>query len=175
MVLAKTYLSSAIQEFNKLKKMGENTFAQLSEEDYHFLPNEDSNSIAIIIQHLHGNMVSRFTNFLTEDGEKPNRNRDSEFEIKSVNASKLNELWNSGWKTVLDTLQSLHEEDLLKMVYIRGEAQTVLHALNRQIAHYAYHVGQIVYLAKIQKSNQFKSLSIPKGESDSYNASMKKS
>jgi hypothetical protein len=151
------------------KDLGDKTFEQLKDEDFHFRPNEESNSIAVIIQHMTGNMLSRWTNFLTEDGEKKWRERDDEFEIHSYGRKDLIAIWEKGWSCFLDTLQSLQDEDLLKIIHIRQEPLSVIDAINRQLAHYPYHVGQLIYIAKSLKNEEWKSLSIPKGQSQAYN------
>ena len=139
----------------------------------HFQPNEASNSIAVIIQHLHGNMLSRWTNFLTEDGEKEWRNRDDEFEVQQFTRQQLIEKWNEGWNVFLDSLQSLTENDLSKTITIRSQPLNVIDAINRQMAHYSYHVGQIVYLGRWIKQNEWISLSVPKNKSKEFNGQMK--
>ena len=133
---------------------------------------EESNSIAVIIQHLNGNLVSRFTDFLTSDGEKPTRNRDMEFEEQKLSQIELIKGWYNSWKVLLDTLNNLTNEDLLKPIYIRKEAHTVVEALNRSLTHTAYHIGQIVLIAKHIKKDSWKTLSIPKGKSEEFNKSM---
>ena len=172
MNLATEFLTSCIKRFGEYKSLGEKTFAQLSEEEFHFQPNEASNSIAVIIQHLHGNMVSRWTNFLTEDGEKPWRKRDAEFEARLLTKKDLMVLWEEGWNVVLESLSSFTEEDLLKTITIRSQPLIVIDAINRQMAHYSYHVGQIVYLGRWMKNGEWKSLSIPKGDSLTFNKEM---
>jgi hypothetical protein len=169
MSLGTEFLSSAIKRFNEYKALGEKTFAQLSSEQLLHQPNEASNSIAVIIQHLHGNMRSRWTNFLTEDGEKSWRQRDAEFEVHSLGKEQLLTLWEEGWRVLLDALQSLGEDDLLKTVTIRSQPLIVVDAINRQLAHYSYHVGQIVYLGRWMKDAEWQSLSIPKGASTTFN------
>jgi hypothetical protein len=139
----------------------------------HFHPNDESNSIAVIIQHLHGNMLSRWTNFLTEDGEKEWRNRDDEFEVHSFTKQQLLEKWEQGWKVFLDTLNFLKEDDLNKTITIRTQPLTVVDAINRQLAHYSYHVGQIVYLGRWIKAGEWKNLSVPKKGSKEFNEKMK--
>ena len=146
--------------------------AQLTEDDFHFRPDPGSNSIAIIIQHLSGNMISRWTNFLSEDGEKPWRNRDDEFEKAVESKEELIQKWNAGWDCVFTALNSLKEEELAKTIFIRHEPQTVGDAISRQIAHYANHVGQIVYIGKMCLDNNWASLSIPKGNSKEFNKKM---
>jgi hypothetical protein len=168
------FLKSAIQQFHDYKLLAEKTFAQIQDTDFHYQPNETTNSIAINITHLHGNMLSRWTNFLTEDGEKQWRQRDNEFEIHSYSKEKLLQLWEEGWKTLFDTLDSLHAADLEKTVYIRTKPLMVIEAIHRQLTHYAYHVGQVVMLGKIIKDKEWQSLSIPKGQSSYFNTEMKK-
>ena len=172
---ASDFLTSSIKRFAEYKLLAEKAMQQLNEEDLHFIPNAASNSIAIIIQHLHGNMVSRWTGFLTEDGEKPWRKRDEEFEEISLTHKELMEKWEEGWKVLFDSLGSLTREDLEKTVTIRLQPQTVTDAILRQLAHYSYHVGQIVYLARMIKNTAWQSLSIPKGGSHQYNKELKKS
>ena len=162
MSLGKTYLDSAITKFTSYKALGDKTFEQLDDKDFHYSPNEESNSIAIIIQHVSGNMLSRWTNFLTEDGEKEWRHRDDEFEIHQFSKQELLKLWNDGWTCMFNTLQSLTEDDLMKTITIRNEAMTAIDAINRQLAHYPYHVGQIIYIGKILKNDKWKNLSVPK-------------
>lgn len=169
MSLGIVFLSSAIKRFNEYKALGEKTFAQLTGEQMLRQPNEASNSIAVIIQHLHGNMRSRWTNFLTEDGEKSWRQRDAEFEVHSLAKEQLLNLWDEGWRVFLDALQSLSEDDLGKTVTIRSQPLLVVDAINRQLAHYSYHVGQIVYLGRWMKDAEWQSLSIPKGASATFN------
>ena len=154
--------------------LGEKAMAQVNDDDLLWQPNESSNSIAIIIQHIHGNMLSRWTNFLTEDGEKEWRRRDAEFENLVHSKESVLALWNEGWSVFLQTLESLTEEDLLKHVTIRTQPLMVIDAINRQMAHYSYHVGQIVYLARWIKGGGWLSLSIPKGGSAAYNRDLKK-
>ncbi len=173
MNLANEFYSSCIKRFKEYKTLGDKTFAQLNDEQMHFKPNEASNSIGIIIQHMNGNMLSRWTNFLTEDGEKTWRKRDDEFEIHSFSKEKLLALWEEGWKVVLDTLGSLEENDLEKTVTIRSQPLSVIDAMHRQLAHYSYHVGQIVYIGRWLKDAEWKSLSIPKSGSDNYNKKLK--
>jgi hypothetical protein len=166
------YLDSVIKRFLTYKTLGDMTFAQLEEKDFFFVPTEESNSIAVIIQHLHGNMVSRWTNFLTEDGEKPGRSRDEEFSPPTNSAKELMAQWEKGWRCLIDTLRSLKEEDLLKTISIRHEPLIVIDAINRQLAHYPHHVGQIVYLGKMIREEHWQSLSISKGASHAFNNDM---
>lgn len=174
MSIATEFLTSCIKRFKEYKSLGDKTFAQLSGEEMLRQPNDASNSIAVIIQHMHGNMLSRWTNFLTEDGEKSWRKRDDEFEIQSLSKEQLQQLWEEGWRVFLDTLQSLKEDDLLKTITIRTQPLIVIDAINRQMGHYGYHVGQIVYLGRWMKNEQWQSLSIPKGDSEAYNKTMGK-
>jgi len=167
--LSEEYLTESIKSFHGLKSNAEKALAQLSDQELHFTPNEESNSIVVIMKHLAGNMLSRFTDFLTSDGEKPDRNRDGEFIDDFTSREDLMSYWNKGWNCLYDALNELKEEDLLKTVYIRNEAHTVLRALQRQLVHYAYHCGQIIFLAKEIKGKDFKTLSIARGESASYN------
>ena len=169
--IGKAYLESIIRRMKIYKDLGDKTFEQLDEKDFHFQPNEECNSIAIILQHIGGNMLSRFTNFLTEDGEKEWRQRDDEFEIHRFSKQQLIDIWEKGWKCLLDILETLTEDDLLKTIYIRKEPLTVIDAINRQFAHYPYHIGQIIFIAKIIKGREWISLSIPKGKSQEYNQS----
>ena len=156
------YLQTAKRWFEYYKTLAEKTFEQLDDKDFHYAPNEESNSIAIIIQHMAGNMISRWTNFLTEDGEKKWRMRDDEFEVHESSRQQLIETWNKGWKCFFDTLDSLSEADLVKTVHIRNEPLFVVDAINRQLAHYPHHVGQILYIGKVLKGKEWTSLSIPK-------------
>ena len=156
------YLQTAKRWFEYYKTLAEKTFEQLDDKDFHYAPNEESNSIAIIIQHMAGNMISRWTNFLTEDGEKKWRMRDDEFEVHESSRQQLIETWNKGWKCFFDTLDSLSEADLVKTVHIRNEPLFVVDAINRQLAHYPHHVGQILYIGKILKGKEWTSLSIPR-------------
>lgn len=172
MSIEKQFLESIIKRFTDYKKLGDKTFAQLDEKAMHVTPNEASNSIAIIIQHMHGNMLSRWTNFLTEDGEKPWRKRDAEFEPAQFSKEALLNRWNEGWAVVLNTLSSLTTDDLSKTIYIRNEPHSVVDAINRQLAHYSYHIGQIVFLGKWILSTQWQTLSIPKNGSDIFNQKM---
>jgi uncharacterized damage-inducible protein DinB len=167
MTIGSEYLNSVIKRFQNYRELGEKTFAQLSDEHFQLEPNSESNSFAVIIQHMHGNMLSRWTNFLTEDGEKTWRERDEEFEKHSFSRSELIKKWDEGWNLFIKTLESLKETDLLKTVYIRKEPMTVFDAINRQLAHYSYHVGQIVYLGRWVKKDDWKSLSIPKKKATS--------
>lgn len=156
------YLENAIHEFTQIKTLGDKSFHQISDAEFYYQPDAESNSIAIIIQHMEGNMISRWTDFLTTDGEKPTRRRDEEFEAQSIGGAALIQQWETGWKVLFDTLNSLTASDLMKEVAIRGEKHTVIQAINRQLTHYAYHVGQIVYIAKHLRSLDWNTLSMPK-------------
>lgn len=171
MSLGTAYLDTSIKRLRYYKQLGEKTFDQLTDNEFHFSPNEASNSIAVIIQHMSGNMLSRWTNFLTEDGEKEWRQRDEEFEVHSYSKQQLIDLWEKGWACFFNALESLTENDLLKTVYIRQEPLSVVDAINRQLAHYPHHVGQIIYIGKIIKNADWKNLSIAKGKSQEYNKS----
>lgn len=165
----KEFLKTVIARLKYYKDLGERSFDQLEDKDFHWQPTSESNSIAVIIQHMTGNMLSRWTNFLTEDGEKEWRQRDDEFAVHDYSKKQLIEIWNKGWKCFLDTLGSLTAADLMKTVYIRQEGLSVIDAINRQLAHYPYHIGQIVYIGRMIRNEDWKSLSIPKGASEQYN------
>jgi Protein of unknown function (DUF1572) len=167
--MANTFLSSATSQFQYYKRLAEKTFAQLTDAQLFWQYNEESNSIAIIVQHMAGNMLSRWTNFLTTDGEKDWRNRESEFENDGKTREELLVLWNRGWQCLFDALASIAEEDVEKEIFIRNQGHTVLEAINRQLAHYPYHVGQIVFVGKMIRNRDWASLSIPKGNSKIYN------
>lgn len=166
------YLNSVIKRFLNYKSLGDKTFDQLTEVDFFWQYNDQSNSIAIIVQHLWGNMLSRWTNFLTEDGEKEWRDRDTEFEKVVRSKEEVIKKWDAGWECLLLALNSLAEEDLDKMVHIRKEPLIVTDAINRQLAHYSYHVGQIVFIGKMLLNGRWVSLSIPKGDSKTFNNKM---
>ncbi|WP_053218339.1 DUF1572 family protein [Virgibacillus senegalensis] len=168
MNLGKAYLNIVIQRFTSVKSLGEKAIRQLSEQDIHWTYNTESNSVAVIVKHLSGNMVSRWTDFLNSDGEKSSRNRDGEFENTIASKGELLEVWEHGWQTLFAALYDLTEADLLKTVYIRGEGHLVIDAIERQLAHYASHVGQIVYIGKQVKDAEWETLSIPKGKSQEY-------
>jgi hypothetical protein len=163
------YLSSIIKQFEYYKLLGEKTFQQLDDESLFKKINEESNSIAINVNHLAGNMLSRWTDFLTSDGEKNWRNRDIEFENFLQSRSEMIDYWNKGWECLFNAINSLNYNDLEKIIYIRNQGHTVIEAINRQLAHYAYHIGQIVYIGKIF-AKKWNSLSIPKGKSSEYNS-----
>lgn len=168
MQFEQVFLTDIGKRFRSYKEMGDKTLAQVDEAALQFRPSPESNSMAIIIQHMYGNMLSRFTNFLTEDGEKPWRKRDAEFEPSEASREDLLSFWNAGWNCLLNTLDSLQPADVTKTVYIRSEPHSVHDALLRQLAHYAYHVGQLITLAKMIKDNNWQPLSIPKGKSEDF-------
>lgn len=169
--LGKEFLQTAIRRLKYYKDLGDKTFDQLNDWDFHYQPNQESNSIAIIIQHMAGNMLSRWTNFLDEDGEKEWRQRDDEFEVHSYNKQQLIQLWEKGWTCFFTALESLKKKELKLTILIRKEPLSVIDAINRQLAHYPYHIGQIVHIAKTIKGKNWKNLSIPKGNSQVYNSS----
>lgn len=166
------YLESTKRIFLLYKQLGEKAMSQVPDADLNWQQNADSNSVVTIVKHLAGNMLSRWTDFLTTDGEKPWRKRDTEFEPEVLNREAMMTKWENGWKCMFDTLDSLTDSDLDRIVYARNEGQSVVDAIARQIAHYAYHVGQIVYIAKLRHSADWNSLSIPIGKSEEYNAAM---
>lgn len=163
------YLESAIRLLDYYKGLGDKAMAQMPDEKLFWQYNAESNSVAMIVKHLSGNMLSRWTDFLTTDGEKDWRNRDIEFENDIKTREALYLKWNNGWECLLDALKSLSDDDLQKIVYIRKEAHTVMEAINRQLAHYPYHVGQVVFIAKMISGDDWKSLSIPRGKSETFN------
>lgn len=163
------YLDEVRRQMRGHKRMGEGAMAQVRDEDFFVTLDPESNSIAILVKHLAGNMRSRFTDFLTSDGEKPDRFRDREFEVKAATTrADVMQWWEEGWACVLGAIDALTPEDVMYTVTIRGEPHTVLQAVNRQIAHYAQHIGQIVMLAKHLRSKEWKTLSIPRGKSEEF-------
>lgn len=167
--IASHYLEEARRQMRGHKRMGEAAMGQLREEDFFVTIDPESNSVAILVKHLAGNMRSRFSDFLTSDGEKPDRFRDREFEInRDTTRADVMQWWEDGWSCVLGAIESLKPEDVARTVTIRGEPHTVLQAINRQIAHYAQHTGQIVFLAKHLRSSEWKTLSIPRGKSEDF-------
>jgi uncharacterized damage-inducible protein DinB len=171
-MIEQAYLDSILTRFREYKSLGEKAMTQLTDEELEWAPNSESNSIALIVQHMHGNMVSRWTNFLTEDGEKEWRHRDEEFEPQQLSRKALMDRWEAGWKAVFDSISPLQPTDLDKTVTIRSQPLSVIDAINRQFAHYSYHIGQIVYIAKMLKELAWKSLSIPKARSGQFNDEM---
>lgn len=170
MSIGNDYLNTAIRRLKYYRDLGEKALEQLSEEQFHYSPNSTVNSVAITIQHLAGNMMSRWTNFLTEDGEKDWRERDEEFESHAQSKAALMAIWHQGWDLFLQTLEGLEKKDLKKIVSIRKEPLTVIDAINRQMAHYPYHIGQIITMAKIIKAEDWQNLSIPKKASAANHA-----
>lgn len=169
------YVQEAVRAFRACKKHAEGAFAQLRSEDWFRQIDPEANSVAIIVKHMAGNMRSRWTNFLISDGEKPNRDRDTEFVLdSSTTPEKVMQWWESGWKCVFAAVEPLAESDLGKKITIRGQEHTVLQAINRQLMHYAEHIGQIILLAKHYRGTEWKSLSIPKGQSASLGVAAEK-
>ena len=162
MNIGSEYVTTVIQRFTDGKETAEKALDQLTEDELFWVPNEESNSIAVIIKHMSGNMVSRWTDFLTTDGEKPDRNRDQEFVEDIQSKEKVMELWELGWNTLFTALKSLKEDQLLKTIYIRNKPHSVIEAIERQMYHYSYHIGQIVYAAKILKADNWSTLTIPR-------------
>jgi hypothetical protein len=171
-MINENYLKSMNRQFLYYKSLGEKAIAQVEDEKKLFWQyNEDSNSIATIVKHLSGNMISRWTDFFTTDGEKEWRNRDSEFENDLKTRAEVMDIWNKGWDRLFKTLnEEIKPEDLERIIYIRNEGHTVMEAINRQLAHYPYHVGQIVFIAKMIKGESWESLSIPRNKSKEYNS-----
>ena len=161
-MIAQHFLSSARQQFSSYKNLAEKAIAQLDEKDLYIQPPGDGNSMAIIMQHMAGNMLSRWTDFLTTDGEKDWRKRDNEFEVVITNKDVLMQQWEKGWTCLFNAIDELQPEQLQNIISIRQQPQTVLEAIHRQLTHYAYHVGQLVFYAKQLKGENFSSLSIPK-------------
>jgi uncharacterized damage-inducible protein DinB len=165
------YQDEARRSFRGYKRMAESALSQLSDEQFFLVPDRESNSVAVLVKHVAGNTRSRWTDFLTTDGEKPDRNRDQEFEITPVDTrEQLMRHWEDSFNTVFATLESLTREDFDKTVFIRGEAHSVLQAINRSLNHVAHHIGQIVFLGKLLRGGEWKTLSIPRGKSAEYNA-----
>ncbi|MGC1415438.1 MAG: DUF1572 domain-containing protein [Candidatus Acidiferrum sp.] len=173
--LSTSYLCDSIGLFHYYKKLGERAMAQCPDDCLFIALDAESNSIAIIVKHVAGNMRSRWRDFLTTDGEKPDRNRDTEFETPPASRAELMEMWERGWKYVFEALEPLKEADLTRTVTIRSEPHSVMQAINRQIAHYAHHVGQILFLAKhfaFTRTGKWESLSVPRGKSAEMNANV---
>lgn len=170
-MLKESYIQLALREFRRIKALADAAMAQVTTEQFFAMPSEGDNSIAIIVKHVGGNLLSRWIDFLTSDGEKPGRNRDAEFEILAgdTQQSIMNQ-WESGWAALFLALEPLDDTALERTVIIRGEPLTVLQAINRQLTHYPYHVGQIVYVAKHYARGSWRSLSIPKGRSAEFNS-----
>lgn len=170
-LITQHYLSDALASFRAYRKLADKALSQLTDEEYFVALDAESNSIAVIMKHIAGNMLSRWTDFLTSDGEKPDRNRDLEFVIEAqTTEQELLAYWERGWDCLFSALEPLRPADFEKKVLIRGEEHTVVQAINRQLTHYAYHIGQIVFLAKHFRSAQWQSLSIPRNRSAEFNA-----
>ena len=167
--IIKNYHSDAVKSFRNYKKMAERAIEQVSDEEFFALIDAEANSIAVIVKHIAGNALSRWTDFLTSDGEKDFRNRDIEFELIDDTRESLMEFWERGWLALFDNLEPLTVDDFSRTITIRGEPHTVVEAVNRQMTHYAYHIGQIVLLAKHFKSAEWKTLSVPKNKSAEFN------
>jgi hypothetical protein len=169
------YIQLSIREFQRMKALADGAIAQITPEQFFATLSKEDNSIAIMVKHMGGNLLSRWTNFLTSDGEKPDRNRDAEFELTPADTQqKLIAQWKSGWSALFSALDPLTDADLEKTVTIRGEPLSVLQAINRQLTHYSYHVGQIVYVAKHYAGDSWRSLSIARGKSAQFNANPEK-
>ena len=167
--MTNSHLPSIIKQFEYYKSAGDKTISQLSFDELQWLPDEASNSISVIVKHMVGNMLSRWTNFLTEDGEKEWRQRDQEFIESYKNKEELIAAWENGWECLFNAISNLSDQDMSRIVYIRNEGHLVSEAIFRQLGHYPYHIGQIAYLGKMIKGEKWKSLSIPKGQSTTYN------
>lgn len=167
--LVENYHADAVQTFRNYKKLAERAIEQVDDTQFFSKIDAESNSIAIVVKHIAGNLHSRWRDFLTTDGEKPERDRDAEFRIAGDTRESLMEFWETGWQTLFDNIEPLTEEDFAKTIAVRGEKHTVVEAINRQLAHYAYHVGQIVFLAKHFKLDKWRSLSVPKNKSAEFN------
>jgi hypothetical protein len=165
---ASYFIQVTIQTFRSMKKLADKAMIQLGDEQFAGTIDAESNSVEVIILHMHGNMISRWTDFLTTDGEKEYRDRDGEFAAKGLSRVRLLELWEEGWSCLFQALDLLGEEDLMRTVTIRGEAHSVLQAIQRQVSHYAYHIGQIVFLAKHLQSHNWQTLSIARGKSKDF-------
>ena len=168
--LTTSYLKDSFNLFRYYKRLADNAMAQTSDQGLLAILDPESNSIATIVKHLAGNMRSRWTNFLTSDGEKPDRNRDGEFETPPATREELTAMWEGGWKCLFDTLATLTDEDLGRTITIRGEPHSVMQAISRHLGHCAYHVGQIVYLAKHSAGSNWKALTVPRGQSAEFTA-----
>lgn len=164
-----SYLDSVKKQFRYYRMLGEKSVEQLEEEQLFWQYNGESNSIAVLVNHMSGNMLSRFTDFLTSDGEKPWRNRDAEFTNAFADRAQMMQRWHQGWECLMQTLDQLSDADLETIVYVRNDGHTVTEAINRQLAHYAYHTGQIVFIAKMLKDTDWQTLSIARNSSAEYN------
>ena len=169
--LAQHYLEDAIGSFRSYKKLADKALAQLKDDEYFVMLDAEANSVAVIMKHMAGNMFSRWTNFLTTDGEKPDRNRDGEFVISpETTRDEVRDYWERGWTCLFQALEPLQPEDFERKVFIRGEEHSIVQAINRQLMHYAQHIGQIIFLAKHLRSSEWQSLSIPRNRSADFNA-----
>jgi len=168
--MIQNYLQSVKKQFLFAKTLGDQCFDQLSDDDLFWRHSPENNSIAVIVNHLNGNMLSRWTDFLTSDGEKKWRQRDQEFEEIITSRAQLISKWEEGWKVLFTALESINEENYNEKIYIRNQGHTITEAINRQLGHYSYHIGQIVFIAKMRSGEKWNSLSIPKGKSSAYNA-----
>ncbi|HJQ33966.1 MAG TPA: DUF1572 family protein [Pyrinomonadaceae bacterium] len=173
--LAEHYLKDILRVFRGQKRLADGAIAQVSDEEFFRAIDAESNSIAVIMKHMAGNMRSRWTDFLTSDGEKPDRHRDTEFVTEGEDRKAVEVRWEAGWRTLFDTLESLKPEDVERTVLIRGEPHTVVEAVSRQLSHYGQHTGQIVFLAKHLKSSEWKTLSIARGKSEDFNKAQESS
>ncbi len=172
--VAEIYLTDVAGEFRDLKRLAEKAIAQVSDDQLFATLDEEANPIAALMKHVGGNLRSRFTDFLTSDGEKPDRHRDTEFDVSDDTKATIVKRWEEGWQRLFDALESLADDDLAKTVYIREEAHSVVKAVNRGMTHSAVHVGQIVLLAKHLRGSDWESLSIPRGKSEEFNARMRR-
>ena len=170
--LSAHYIENALEEFRGMKALADKSVAQVSDEEFFRAIDPESNSIAVIMKHISGNMRSRWTDFLTSDGEKPDRHRDTEFETDKEDRRAVLERWEEGWRILFDAVEPLKTEDLMRTVTIRREPHTIVAAVNRQLAHYGEHVGQIIFLAKHLKSSAWRTLSIARGQSETFNKKM---
>jgi Protein of unknown function (DUF1572) len=169
LIFTTSYLDDASAILAQYKKLAEGAMAQVSDAELSTVLDPEMNSIALIVKHMSGNMCSRWTDFLTTDGEKPTRNRDVEFEDPPATRDELMAMWESGWDCLFTALEPLTDVDLSRTITIRGEAHSVMQAINRQVAHYPYHCGQIILLAKHFRSSQWQSLSVPRNQSEEFN------
>ena len=167
--IATNYHADAVASFRNYKKLAERAIEQVSDDEFFTAIDRESNSVAVMVKHVAGNLHSRWRDFLTSDGEKPDRNRDTEFELANDTRESLMQFWETGWRTLFDNVEPLTEADFFRTVTIRGEPHSVVEAINRQLTHYAYHVGQIVFLAKHLRSSEWRTLSVPRNRSADFN------
>lgn len=172
--ISSNYLQDALRTFRSYKNLADRALEQVSNDEFFIQIDSESNSLAIIVKHTAGNLRSRWTDFLTTDGEKSDRHRDTEFELIGDTRVSVMQAWESGWKTLFDNLEGLSPEDVARTVTIRGEPHTVIEAINRQLTHYAYHIGQIVFLAKHLRASEWKTLSVPRNQSQEFNEFLEK-